>query len=723
MAPDKGIVLVQRNGVQAALADVAELGKRRALDQALPRYHRDVAGILVHVGGLAHHDGNFLALLQLQQVGNVAALGGAAAFGYLVAFQAVHTALVRHEQHVVMRGANKQFLGKVIVFLGHAGHTAAAAVLGTVGVHRRALDVTFMGQGKDAGLFGDQVLNVHFSGNRLNGGAAVVTVLVGQSRQVGLDDLHGVGIVGQDILVIFNAGAQLAQLLIDLEDFQACETSQLQFYDSIGLRVVEAETLHNGRLCLCKAALAGADGGDDLIHNIHSLAQTFQDVLAVLGLFQLICRAAADDLELEVQIALHHGLQAHDLGHAVIQRQHDYTHGVLQLGVAVELVQHYLRVGVFLDLDQDLHAGAAGGQVVQVTDALNALIFDQVADGFQQAGLVDHVGDLGDHNLIPAVLLLHDLGTATQGDLAAACGICRTDAAASHNHAAGGEIGSLDVLHQARQINFRVINQGNHAADDFAQIVRRDVGGHADRNALAAVDQPVGEPAGQHVGFLLGFVKVRVPVNGILINIRQHFACNFGHAGFGITVSSRGVAVHGTKVALAVNQRITQAEILCQTHHRVIHTGIAVGVVSTQHSTNRIRRLAVRVAGVVAALVHRVQDAAVYGLQAIAHIRQGTGYDNGHGIIQKCRFDLLLDIAHNDLRARTGHHDNIFFHSTHLSDCFKALLQKLHRKSSLYHQNIKNKIHQRLAAAEISTVIRGGNRLPTRSGAAIRPAP
>ena len=115
-------------------------------------------------------------------------------------------------------------------------------------------------------------------------------------------------------------------------------------------------------------------------------------------------------------------------------------------------------------------------------------------------------------------------------------------------------------------------------------------------------------------------------------------------------------------------------------------------------------------------LVHRVQDAAVYGLQAIAHIRQGTGYDNGHGIIQKCRFDLLLDIAHNDLRARTGHHDNIFFHSTHLSDCFKALLQKLHRKSSLYHQNIKNKIHQRLAAAEISTVIRGGNRLPTRSG-------
>ena len=88
------------------------------------------------------------------------------------------------------------------------------------------------------------------------------------------------------------------------------------------------------------------------------------------------------------------------------------------------------------------------------------------------------------------------------------------------------------------------------------------------------------------------------------------------------------VTIHGTKVALAVNQRITQAEILCQTHHRVIHTGVAVGVVSTQHSTNRIRRLAVRVAGVVAALVHRVQDAAVDGVQAVAHFGQGAGHDD-----------------------------------------------------------------------------------------------
>mgnify|MGYP000715356308 CR=1 FL=1 len=77
-------------------------------------------------------------------------------------------------------------------------------------------------------------------------------------------------------------------------------------------------------------------------------------------------KAAADDLHLELNIALHRGFQAHDLGHAVVQRQHDDADGVLQLGEAVELVQHDLGVRVLLDLNDDLHAGAARGLVVQI---------------------------------------------------------------------------------------------------------------------------------------------------------------------------------------------------------------------------------------------------------------------------------------------------------------------------------------------------------------------
>ena len=195
----------------------------------------------------------------------------------------------------------------------------------------------------------------------------------------------------------------------------------------------------------------------------------------------------------------------------------------------------------------------------------------------------------------------------------------------------------------------------------------RNIGSHADRDALAAVDQQVRKAAGQDVGFLFGLIKVGVPIDGILVNIRQHLAGHFGHAGLSITVSSRGVTVHGTEVTLAIDQRVTQAEILGQTDHSVVDGGVAVGMVGTQHSTNGIGGFAVGMLWIIAALVHRVQDTAMHGFQAIAHIRQCARNDNRHRVVQKGRLYLLFYIAHNDLGAGPRHHDDIFFHSITLN--------------------------------------------------------
>ena len=190
----------------------------------------------------------------------------------------------------------------------------------------------------------------------------------------------------------------------------------------------------------------------------------------------------------------------------------------------------------------------------------------------------------------------------------------------------------------------------------------RDVRRHADGNALAAVDEQVRETAGQDVGLLLGLVKVGIPVDGVFFNVGQHLAGHLGHAGLGVTVSSRGVAVHGAEVALAVHKRVTQAEILRQTHHGIIDRSVAVRVVRAQHRTDGIGRFAVGVLRVVAALVHRVQDAAVDGLQAVAHIGQSARHDNRHRVVKERRLDFLLHIAHNDLRTGPRHHDDVFFH-------------------------------------------------------------
>ena len=68
-----------------------------------------------------------------------------------------------------------------------------------------------MGQRKDAGLLGNQVLNIDLAGDGLDGGAALVAVLVGQRGQVGLDDALDVLVVGQNVLIIGDGLAQLAR--------------------------------------------------------------------------------------------------------------------------------------------------------------------------------------------------------------------------------------------------------------------------------------------------------------------------------------------------------------------------------------------------------------------------------------------------------------------------------------------------------------------------------
>ena len=82
-----------------------------------------------------------------------------------------------------------------------------------------------MGQRKDAGLLGDQILDINFAGNSLYRRAALVAVLVCQRGQVGFDNVLDMLVVGEDVLIIGNGSSQLAQFLLNFEDFQASQTT------------------------------------------------------------------------------------------------------------------------------------------------------------------------------------------------------------------------------------------------------------------------------------------------------------------------------------------------------------------------------------------------------------------------------------------------------------------------------------------------------------------
>ena len=64
-----------------------------------------------------------------------------------------------------------------------------------------------------------------------------------------------------------------------------------------------------------------------------------------------------------------------------------------------------------------------------------------------------------------------------------------------------GKSGPLTMLDQrverGRLVGVRVVQAPLHAGRDLPQVVRRDPGRHADRDALGAVDQQVREPGRQ----------------------------------------------------------------------------------------------------------------------------------------------------------------------------------------------------------------------------------
>ena len=63
-----------------------------------------------------------------------------------------------------------------------------------------------------------------------------------------------------------------------------------------------------------------------------------------------------------------------------------------------------------------------------------------------------------------------------------------------------------------------------------------------------------------------------------------------------------------------------------------------------------------RLARRVARLIHGVQNAAVHRLQAVAHVGQGAGHDNGHGVFQEGGLHLLAEKrrAHRGALAAVG---------------------------------------------------------------------
>ena len=145
---------------------------------------------------------HLLAGVQLQQVHDGGAPGGAPGLGNLVAVQLVHPAPVGEEHQHVVGVHHVHLLDEVLLPGGGPDDALAAPLLGAVGGLGQALHVAVVGQRDHHVLLLDQVEHVDLALQRGDLGAALVGVLALDLQYLVLDDAQHHALVRQDLLVI-----------------------------------------------------------------------------------------------------------------------------------------------------------------------------------------------------------------------------------------------------------------------------------------------------------------------------------------------------------------------------------------------------------------------------------------------------------------------------------------------------------------------------------------
>jgi hypothetical protein len=222
------------------------------------------------------------------------------------------------------------------------------------------------------------------------------------------------------------------------------------------------------------------------------------------------------------------------------------------------------------------------------------------------------------------------------------------DARRAVDGAARREVRAGDHRHQLGERDVRVAHDRDAPVDDLFEVVRRDVGGHTDRDARAAVDQQVGDARRQDERLLERVVVVRPVLDGLLLDVGEELVRDFGHPDFGVPHGGGGIAVDAAEVALPVHQAVAHGEVLGHADDGVVDGLITVRVILADAVSDDAGALLVRAVPVVLQLVHREQRPAVHRFEAVAHVGQGPADDDGHGVVQIGHAHLVFDVDRDE---------------------------------------------------------------------------
>src|SRR6266700_5288025 len=497
--PVELVGLLQVDGDEAVAAHVRVLGERRLLYISVPGRHQHVVRLGLRLR--ANEDGaDALVGPDIDEVVDRHALRLPLALRHFVHTQLKHASALCEEQHRRVGVRDEQVL-RVILLTGAAGRFAtcgrtrtlqahATALLGAEDAQRLALHVTPVGEGHHDLFLRDEVLGRQLVRLLVSDlGAAVVAVLLDDIVHLFLDEHADLLVAGEDALEVGDGLDDLLVLLVDLAALELGEAAEGEGEHCPRLPLGQPEpALQLGRGDLGVAR--GANGLDHLVQVVEADLETLEDVGALLGFFEVETSAAQDDVAPVVDEELQGLLQAQHDRATLDDGEHDHAEYLLQGGVLVQVVEHREDLGLALELDDHAHALAVGF-VAQVRDPLELSLRDELGDLGHQRRLVHGVGKLVDDDPLASVGRLLEGVAGTDDDAAVAGRIRGLDPGRAHDQAAGGEVWTLDEREEIFAGGFRVVDQVLDAARDLAQVVRRNVGGHADRDAGRAVHEQV----------------------------------------------------------------------------------------------------------------------------------------------------------------------------------------------------------------------------------------
>ena len=355
--------------------------------------------------------------------------------------------------------------------------------------------------------------------------------------------------------------------------------------------------------------VAGPDDVDELVQIGEGDEITLEQFGALLGFAKFKTGATQDDLTAMFNVALNHFLEVKRLGLAVIDRQRIHAEGHFQLGMLKQVVDDHLGIGITAEFEDQ--ARVLIGLIAHGADFRDDLFVDEVGDFLLERRPVHVVRDFGDDDLLAIPLQFLNANATAQFDAALAGEKIILDPFDAANDAPGGKVRALDVQHQFGNGNGGLVNLGANPVDDFAQIVRRHVGGHADGDARAAIDQEIGKRGREDRWLGHSFVVIGNEIDRVAIHVGHERGAEVGETSLGITHGGGRIIFNGAEITFALHETFTHGPWLRHVNQRGINDRFTMGMIVTAGVTTDLGAFVRLASWKQGQLVHRVQNPAL----------------------------------------------------------------------------------------------------------------